>query len=81
MVQHWETKLKALELDKDTSVTEFINYFEMYVWKLDKWRENRSDDKKVWKSKAQVTDSDYEVECRVHTGNFATFIATVRKRE
>lgn len=47
MVQHWETKLKALELDKDTSVTEFINYFEIYVRKLDNLRENRSDDKKV----------------------------------
>lgn len=81
MIQHWESKLNSLALDVDTAATEYINYFEMYVRKLDKLGENWSDDKKVREFKAHVTDPDYEVECRVHTGNFAALVATIRKRE
>ena len=31
MIAHWETKLNENVLDKDTSATEYINNFEMYV--------------------------------------------------
>ena len=34
MIHHWEQKLKSVALDKDTSATEYINNFEMYVRKL-----------------------------------------------
>ena len=31
IIHHWESKLKSIALDKDTSATEYINNFEMYV--------------------------------------------------
>ena len=47
MISHWESSLDATVLDADTSVTEYINNFEMYVRKLVKLGETWSDDKKV----------------------------------
>ena len=47
MIAHWEKKLRNLQLDQDTSATEYINSFEMYVRKLTELGENWSDAKKV----------------------------------
>lgn len=47
MISHWEYTLEATVLDVDTSGTEYINNYEMYVRKLVKLGENWSDDKKV----------------------------------
>ncbi len=79
MIFYWERKLLGdVVLDVDTSVTEYINNFEMYVRKLLKLGENWTDDKKVREFKA---DPDYDTEVRVHKGNFAKLIETVRERE
>eukprot|EP00957_Ditylum_brightwellii_P127875 9751565-Ditylum_brightwellii.AAC.1 len=48
MIQHYEAKLHDLHLDIDTTATDFINNFKLYVWKLGRlkgvvW----SDDKKI----------------------------------
>ena len=81
MINHWERKLSGIALDQDTSATEYINNFEMYVRKLVKLGENWSDDKKIREFKKGVTDDDYDTEVRVHTGNFEKLIETVRQRE
>ena len=81
MIFYWERKLGDVVLDVDTSATEYINNFEMYVRKLTKLGENWTDDKKVREFKKGVSDPDYDTEVRVHKGNFAKLIETVRKRE
>ena len=68
-------------LDVDTSDTEYIIFFEMYVRKLMKLGENWTDDKKVREFKKSVSDPDYDTEVRVHKGNFAKLVETVRNRE
>ena len=81
MISHWERKLANISLDQDTSATEYINNFEMYVRKLVKLGENWSDDKKIREFKKGVLDDDYDTEVRVHSGNFDKLIETVRQRE
>ena len=81
MIQHWETKLANIALDNDTSATEYINNFEMYVRKLTKLGENWNDDKMVREFKTGVSDPDYDTEVRVHSGTFAQLIEVVRARE
>ena len=74
MISHWEGKLTALYLDKDTTATEYINNFEMYVRKLTKLGETWSDDKKVREFKENVDDPDYDTEVRVHDGDFEQLV-------
>ena len=81
MVSHWETKLDGITLNSDSSATEFINNFEMYVRKLTKLGEAWGDDKQIREFKARVDDSDFDTEVRIHDGNFADLIKVVRKRE
>ena len=68
-------------LDVDTSATEYINNFEMYVRKLMKLGENWTDNKKVRESKKSVSHPEYDTEVRVHKGNFSKLVEAVRKRE
>ena len=68
-------------LDADTSATEYINNFEMYARKLVKLGETWSDDKKVREFKRSVSDSDYDMEVRIHSGTFTELVEIVRKRE
>ena len=70
MISHWERKLETTVLDVDTSATEYINNFEMYIRKLVKLGETWSDDEKVRKFKKSVSDPDYDTEVRIHKGNF-----------
>ena len=82
MIQHWETKLGDISLDKDSSANEYINNVEMYVRKLTKLGENWNDDKMVREFKAGVHDEDYgDIEVRVHSGTFAQLIEVRRGRE
>ena len=81
MISFWERKLNSVTLDRDTSATEYINNFEMYVRKLTNLGENWTDDKKVREFKSGVDDPDYDTEVRVHKGTFDNLIETVRKRE
>ncbi len=81
LISYWERKLDGVTLDKDSSATEYINNFEMYVRKLTKLSENWSDDKMCREFKRGVSDSDYETEVRVHTGNFKSLVDILRKRE
>ena len=46
MVAHYEGKLDDLTLDNDTTATEFINSFELYVRKLEKLETNWTDEKR-----------------------------------
>lgn len=81
MIEHYESKLRNLSLDNDTTATEFINHYEMYVRKLEKLEGDWSDDKKVREFKARVTSDLYDTECRVHTGDFKDLVKIIRKRE
>ena len=77
MIAHWEKKLRNLQLDQDTSATEYINSFEMYVRKLTELGENWSDAKKVREFKFNVIDEDYDT----YSGDFAELRSKVRIRE
>ena len=82
MVAHYEGKLEDLSLDTDTTATEFINNFELYVRKLEKLEGAWTDDKKCREFKDRVPeDSDYDTEVRTHTTTYTDLIRTVRKRE
>ena len=81
MISHWESKLAHLTLDKDTTATQFINEFEMYVRKLVKLNEVWSDEKMVREFKDRISDEDYDLESRVHEGTFAELVSKTRKRE
>eukprot|EP00957_Ditylum_brightwellii_P130783 9977180-Ditylum_brightwellii.AAC.1 len=71
MLQHFKGKLQDLCLGIDTTATDVINNFELFVWKLGKVKDTDwSDDKKVQEFKDKVTSEDYDIECHVHTGNF-----------
>ena len=81
MIAHYEAKLKGLFLDRDTTATEYINNFELYVRKLEKLEGVWSDDKKVREFKDRITDADYDTETRVHTGDFNSLVKSFRSRE
>ena len=81
MISHWESKLDSLSLDNDTTCTEFVNLFEMYVRKLTKLGETWGDDRMVREFKSRVHHEDYDTEVRTHEGQFKDLIKIVRKRE
>ena len=81
MISHWETKLNSINLDQDTSCTEYINNFEMFVRKLTKLGETWTDDKMVHEFKQRVYNPDYDTEIRIHTGDITALIKNVRIRE
>ena len=82
MIGFYEKKLENLVLDVDTTATEYIDSFEMWVRKLEKLEgHDWSDDKKVREFKNNVIDEDYDTECRVHSGTFQELIKDIRKRE
>ena len=81
MIAHWEKKLCNLKLDQDTSATEYIHSFEMYVRALTELGEYWSDAKKVREFKLNVIDEDNDTEIRVHSGDFAELRSKVRIRE
>ena len=81
MIEHYENKLRNLSLDSDTTATECINNFELFVRKLEKLEGTWSDDKKFREFKSQVTSDLYDTECRIHNGNFKELIGIICKRE
>ena len=82
MIEYYSNKLDSLELDRDTTATEFVNKFDSYVRKLEKLENAAwSDEKKVREFKKRVTDEDYDTEKRVHNSNFDDLVKTFRKRE
>jgi hypothetical protein len=82
MIEYYSNKLDSLELDRDTTATEFVNKFDSYVRKLEKLENAAwSDEKKVREFKKRVTDEDYDTEKRVHNSNFDNLVKTFRKRE
>ena len=82
MLEHWSTKLDNLELDDDTTATQFINSFEKFVRKLEQVEKSPwSEEKKIREFKKRVTSEEYDVEKRVHDDGFAELINVFRKRE
>ena len=82
MIEHHEKKLENIYFYTDTTATEYINSFEMWVRKLEKLEGNDwSDNKKVREFKNNVSDEDYDTECRVHSGTFLELIKKIRTRE
>ena len=65
----------------DTPATEFIDKFEIYVRKLEKYEGQWSDFKKVREFKKRVTDDGYETEIRTCKAGYDELIETVRARE
>ena len=81
MIQHWEAKLNALNLDDDTTATDFINFFEMWVRIIEKMDGAWSDSKKKREIKSRIKDEAYETEVRTHTGTYQDLIDSLRTRE
>ena len=82
MVAHYEGKLDDLLLDNDSTATEFINSFELFIRKLEKLEGPWSDDKRCREFKDRVSEnSDYDTEIRTHVGIYDDLIKAIRKRE
>ena len=81
IIDYWDTKLQSLRLDVDTPATEFVNKFEIYVRKLEKYEGQWSDFKRVREFKKRVTDDGYETEIRTCKAGYDELIETVRTRE
>ena len=66
MLNHYSTKLDVLYLDDNTSATEFINKFDLYMRKIEKLDGAWSEEKRLREFLKCVTSQDYDVEKRVH---------------
>ena len=84
MMEHYSSKLDALTLDNDTTATDFINDFDIYLRKIEKFDGAWSDEKKVREFKKRIVSSDYDVEKRTHTsqkGSYEDLVQSIRDRE
>ena len=82
MLNHYSTKLDALFLDDNTSATEYINKFDLYVRKIEKLDGLWSEEKRLREFLKRVTSQDYDVEKRVHNkSTFKDLVKAFRKRE
>ena len=81
MLEHYSTKLDALILDNDTTATEFINNFDLFVRKIEKIDGGWSEEKKIREFKKRVTSKDYDVEKRTHKTTFKDLVQNFRDRE
>jgi Reverse transcriptase (RNA-dependent DNA polymerase). len=64
MADHYSNKLEALFLlDDDTTATEFVNSFESFIRKIEKFEgQTWSKDKKIQEFKKRIINDDYESE-------------------
>lgn len=83
MADHYTTKLEDLYLDKDTTATEFINSFDIYVRKIEKFDSKWSDAKKIREFLKRIVSEDYEIEKRNHQNatSLDVIITAIRRRE
>ena len=81
IVKHYSNKLRSLFLDRDNSASNYINAFEIYVRKIEKYEGAWTEDKKIREFIENVTDEDYDTEMRVHDTSYANLINALRKRE
>ena len=81
IVKHYSNKLRSLFLDRDNSASNYINDFEIYVRKIEKYEGAWSEDEKIREFIENVTDEDYDTEMRVHDDSYANLINAFRKRE
>ena len=81
IVKHYSNKLRSLFLDRDNSASNYINDFEIYVRKIEKYEGAWTEDKKIREFIENVTDEDYDTEMRVHDDSYANLINAFRKRE
>ena len=83
MDDHYTKKLDVLLLDKDISSTNFMQSFDLYVRKIEKFEgQTWSEEKKIREFKKRIVSYDYNTEKRTFMGNtLKEFIALLRKRE
>lgn len=83
MADHYTNKLDVLVLDKDISATQFMQSFDLYVRKIEKFEgQVWSEDKKIREFKKRIVCEDYDTEKRTFTGNTLNeFMSLLRKRE
>lgn len=83
MAEHYYNKLDNLYLDNDTTATEFINKFDLYVRKIESFDASWSETKKVREFKKRITSEDYDVEKRTHKSGqpLADLIKMIRDQE
>ena len=83
LADHYTNKLEALFLDHDATATEFVNSFESFTRKIEKFEgQTWSEDKKIREFKRRIIRDDYEIEKR--NSNVTTlidFISLLKKRE
>ena len=66
MLEHYSSKLDSLILDDDSTATEFINNFDIFVRKIEKFDGKWSEEKKIREFKRRVMSNDYNIEKRTH---------------
>ena len=81
IVKFYSNKLRNLFLDRDTSASNYINDFEIYVRKIEKYEGPWTENKKIREFIENVTDEDYDTEMRVNDDSYANLINAFRKRE
>ena len=81
IVKHYSNKLRNLVLDRDTTASKYINDFEIFVRKLEKYEGAWSEDKRIREFISNVRDDDYDTEMRVHDNSYTDLINAFRKRE
>lgn len=69
MAAHYTKKLDALLLDNDSTATEFINSFESYVKKIEKFEGTKWKESKIFQEfKKMFFSDDYDTEKRLFCG-------------
>lgn len=81
MLEHYSTKLDSLLLDDDGSATEFINNFDLFVRKIEKFDGAWTEAKKIREFKKRVVGKDYDVEKRTHKSTYKDLVQSFRDRE
>jgi hypothetical protein len=83
MADHYTNKLDILTLDNDTTATEFINSFDSYVRKIEKFEgQVWNEDKKIREFKKRIVSEDYDTEKRTFDGStLEEFVSKLRKRD
>ena len=64
-MEHFEAKAKDLKLSSDTSTTNYMNIFKLYVQKLEKLEGSWIEEKKIQEFKDRVRDEDCDTKLRL----------------
>ena len=86
IVQHYQSRLRKISLNEDTTATEFINEFHLCCQNLDKHKEGYSEKSKTRLFLDLIESDEYEIvktfiETQISTVTFDTVVKTIRAHE